>query len=91
MSSLSLSIFKGIYGYKNDIHRSYVHCIKCREALQGHSGSFISCDGTFGEVVWKGSTGVHEPGGTPKKLGWQTELESSMAVVIPVLHSCEKA
>jgi hypothetical protein len=27
----------------------------------------MSCDGTFGEIVWKGSVGVHDAGGTPKK------------------------
>ncbi len=27
----------------------------------------MSCDGTFGEIVWKGSGGVHDAGGTPKK------------------------
>jgi hypothetical protein len=45
----------------------YVHYRKYGEALQGHSGSCMSCDGTFGEIVWKGSVGVHDAGGTPKK------------------------
>ena len=46
---------------------SYVHYIKHWEVLQEHSGSFIGRDGTFGEVVWKGSVGVHDSGGTPRK------------------------
>jgi hypothetical protein len=37
------------------------------EALQEHSGSFISRDGTFREVMWKGRAADHERGGTPKK------------------------
>src|SRR5215831_1962896 len=45
----------------------YVHYIKHWEVLQEHSGSFIGRDGTFGEVVWKGSVGVHDSGGTPRK------------------------
>jgi hypothetical protein len=46
---------------------SYVHYINSQRSLQGHAGSFIRCDGTFGEVMWKGSVGVHDCGGTLRK------------------------
>jgi hypothetical protein len=45
---------------------SYVHYRKQQRSLQGHTGSFINRDGTFGTVVWKGSMGVHDCGGTKK-------------------------
>jgi hypothetical protein len=46
---------------------SYVDYRKPRRSLQGHAGSFICYDGTFGEVVWKGSMGVRNCGGTLRK------------------------
>ena len=42
--------------------------------MQRHSGSFISLDGAFGEIMLKGRSSVNEPGGTLKKLGQQTQL-----------------
>jgi hypothetical protein len=46
---------------------SYVHYRKRQRSLQGHTGSCMGRHGTFGEVVWKGSVGVHECGGTLRK------------------------
>lgn len=40
---------------------SYVHYRKLRRSLQEHAGSFISRDGTFGAVVWKGSVELSPP------------------------------
>jgi hypothetical protein len=46
---------------------SYVHYIDSQSSLQGPAGSFIRCDGTFREVMWQGSVGVHDCGGTQRK------------------------
>ena len=48
---------------------SYVHYRKPQRSLQGHAESFINRDGAFGEVLWKGSAGDHECGGTQKNYG----------------------
>ena len=42
----------------------YVHYRKLRSSVQGHAGSFLWCDGTFGEVMWKGSVGGHDGEGS---------------------------
>jgi hypothetical protein len=47
----------------------YVHCRRPLRSLQGHIGSFIRCDRTFGAVMWKGRARDHDAGGTPKKRG----------------------
>src|SRR5262245_31994027 len=47
---------------------AYVHSIKWRACMQRHSGSFISLDGAFGEIMLKGRSRVNEPGGTLKKI-----------------------
>ena len=46
---------------------SYVHYRKPRRSLQGHSGSFISRDGAFREVMWKVEAKIQASGGTPRK------------------------
>jgi hypothetical protein len=51
---------------------SYVHYRKTRRSLQEHAGSFINRDGTFGAVVWMGSVGIHECGGTQKNMTCRT-------------------
>ena len=72
---------------------SYVHYRKLRRSLQGPVGSCISRDGTFGAVVWKGSVGVHDCGGTQKK--WRAArvmaLESGAAPSAPMWHPAPRA
>src|SRR5262245_64603996 len=50
----------------------YVHYKRPRRSLQGHVGSFICCDGTFGAAIRKGRADDHAAGGTPKKRGRAT-------------------
>jgi hypothetical protein len=72
----------------------YVHYIKQRGSLQGHSGSFISLGGTFGEVMWKGEAKRQVPGGTPRKK-WTCRapraLGAGASPMVPTEHPAPRA
>jgi hypothetical protein len=66
-SSRSLRILRVIHSYETLRICSNVHSIKKRISLQGHYGSLIDLNGTFGEAMWKGEAKRQAPEDIPKK------------------------